>query len=95
MGPPTPPPSEPPSDTPAASPPEPGAPLADGDYDAFIVWVEERDGALVFELALMTGDDRGAVYNVVAAIRTEADPVALVGLPCTLRVRDSQPRVVL
>jgi len=79
----------------SGGPPAASAPLPDGDYDAFIVWAEKRDDALVFELTLTTGDDKGALYSIAAAITTEADPIALVGLPCTLTVRDSQPRVRL
>ncbi len=73
----------------------PVAPLPDGDYDAFIVWAERRDDALVFELTLTTGTDKGALFSVAAAIETDADPIALVGLPCTLSVRDARPRVRL
>lgn len=74
---------------------EPSTPLPDGDYDAFIVWAERRDDALVFELTLTTGADKGALFSVAAAIETDADPIVLVGLPCTLSVRDSRPRVRL
>ncbi len=89
------PPAEPPAATPSGPSEEPPAPLPDGEYDAFIVWVDKRDDTLVFEVTLTTGPDKGALYSVAAAISTEADPVALVGLPCTLSVRDSRPRVRL
>jgi hypothetical protein len=70
------------------------AALADGSYDAFIVWADARDdGRLAFELTLTTGAHKGDVITVIA--RSSADPIALIGLPCTLVVTDGQPRVDL
>jgi hypothetical protein len=68
-------------------------PLANGVYDAFVVWAEERDdGALALDLTITTGARKGDVVSVRAS-NAPQDAIALVGLPCTLHVRDGQPRV--
>jgi hypothetical protein len=68
-------------------------PLSDGMYDAFIVWAEERgDGALALDLTITSGAHKGDVVSVRAADAPQ-DAIALVGIPCTLRVRDGEPRV--
>jgi len=68
-------------------------PLADGTYDAFVVWAESRDDDhLALELTITTGTHKGAMVHVRAA-RTRRDPLDLVGLPCTLLVENSAPRV--
>jgi hypothetical protein len=42
-------------------------PLADGVYDAFIVWAEERDdGAIALDLTITTGVHKGEVVSVRA-----------------------------
>lgn len=70
------------------------AQLADGSYDAFIVWADARDdGHIAFELTFTTGAHKGDVITVIA--RSTADPIALVGLPCTLVVTDGQPHINL
>lgn len=70
------------------------AELSDGRYDAFIVWAEARDdGRVAFELTFTIGVHRGDVITVLA--RSEADPISLVGLPCTLVVEHGQPRIDL
>jgi hypothetical protein len=66
--------------------------LADGRYDAFIVWAEARDDHRVaFDLTFTTGEHKGDVLTVLA--RSSADPIALVGLPCTLVVENGEPRI--
>ena len=68
-------------------------PLADGIYDAFVVWAEERDdGALALDLTITTGARKGDVVSV-RATDAHRDALALVGMPCTLHVRDGRPRV--
>ena len=68
-------------------------PLADGVYDAFIVWADERDdGTIALDLTITTGDRKGDVVSVRA---TDAphDAIALVGMPCTLQVSSGRPRI--
>ena len=68
--------------------------LADGSYDAFIVWADARDdGQIAFDLTITTGVHKGDMITVLA--RSNADPIALVGLPCVLVVADGQPRIDL
>ncbi len=68
------------------------AALDDGQYDAFIVWAEARDdGRIAFDLTLTTGSNKGDVLTVLA--RSTRDPIALVGLPCTLVVEHGDPRI--
>jgi hypothetical protein len=70
------------------------AQLADGSYDAFIVWADARDdGNVAFDLTFTTGAHKGDVVTVLA--RSSKDPIALVGLPCTLVVDDGHPRIDL
>lgn len=68
-------------------------PLADGVYDAFIVWAEERDDrAIALDLTITTGAHKGDVVSVRA---TDAphDAIALVGMPCTLHVSAGEPTI--
>jgi hypothetical protein len=68
------------------------AALPDGRYDAFIVWADARDdGRIAFELTFTTGAQKGEMITVLA--QSTADPIALVGLPCTLIVDAGQPRL--
>jgi hypothetical protein len=68
-------------------------PLADGLYDAFVVWAETRDdGAIALDLTITTGARKGDVVSV-RATDTPRDAIDLIGLPCTLHVRASEPRV--
>jgi hypothetical protein len=68
--------------------------LADGTYDTFIVWADARDdGHIAFDLTFTTGDHKGEMITVLA--RSTADPIALVGLPCTLFVEAGEPRIDL
>ncbi|MGZ6979798.1 MAG: hypothetical protein ACXVJW_16930 [Acidimicrobiia bacterium] len=66
--------------------------LADGRYDAFVVWAEARDdGRIAFDLTLTTGAHKGDVITVLT--RSAADPIGFVGLPCMLVVESGQPRL--
>jgi hypothetical protein len=68
-------------------------PLADGVYDAFVVWAETRDGgAIALDLTITTGAHKGDVVSV-RATGTPRDAIDLVGMPCTLRVRAGAPAV--
>jgi hypothetical protein len=68
-------------------------PLADGVYDAFIVWAEERDdGAIALDLTITTGVHKGEVVSVRATDAPQ-DAIALVGMPCTLRVSAGEPAI--
>ena len=69
------------------------APVDDGTYDAFVVWAEMRDdGAVALDLTITTGARKGEVVSVRAS-DAPRDPIELVGVPCTLVVDKSQPRV--
>jgi hypothetical protein len=68
-------------------------PLVDGVYDAFVVWAETRDdGSLALDLTITTGEHKGDVVSV-RATDAPRDAIDLVGVPCTLRVRDGEPYV--
>jgi hypothetical protein len=68
-------------------------PLADGVYDAFVVWAETRDdGAIALDLTITTGARKGDVVSV-RATSAPRDAIDLVGLPCTLRVSSGRPTV--
>jgi hypothetical protein len=68
-------------------------PLADGVYDAFVVWAETRDdGAIALDLTITTGARKGDVVSV-RATSAPRDAIDLVGLPCTLRVSEGRPLV--
>jgi hypothetical protein len=70
------------------------AALDDGSYDAFIVWAERRDdGRVTFDLTITTGVHKGETLGVSGP--ASADPIDLVGLPCTLVVEHGHPRVEL
>ena len=69
-------------------------PLADGNYDAFIVWAEERNDGVALELTITTGAHRGDVINVVTSAFAQHDVLDLVGLPCTLVVRGDELRII-
>jgi hypothetical protein len=68
------------------------AQLDDGTYDAFVVWAEPRDdGTLAYDLTITAGPHKGDVITVLGPAR--ADPITLVGLPCTLHVEHGTPRI--
>jgi hypothetical protein len=67
--------------------------LSDGTYDAFILWAEQRDDNVALECTITSGEQRGAVVNIVTSSFVARDPLSLVGLACTLLVRDNEIRV--
>jgi len=77
--------------------------LPDGVYDAFVVWIEERDDdMLAIDLTVIAGAHKGDVVCVVASsdaastglgVATRPDALDLVGLPCTLHVEAGMPRI--
>jgi hypothetical protein len=71
------------------------APLADGRYDAFILWAERGDDALRLDCAITSGDHRGEVVNIASPLLSVHDELSLVGLPCTLIVDGHEVRVAL
>lgn len=68
-------------------------PLDDGEYDAFIVWAEQRDNGVALELTITAGTHRGDVVNIVTSTFALRDALSLVGLPCTLHVRGGDIRI--
>ena len=67
--------------------------LADGTYDAFIVWAEQHGNGVAVECTITSGASRGDVVNIVTSTFVARDALSLVGLPCTLIVRDNEIRV--
>ena len=71
----------------------PDAKLGDGRYDAFILSAESRADAIAVSCAITTGTHRGDVVDLVSTQFATRDPVALIGLPCTLVVRGDEIRI--
>jgi hypothetical protein len=71
------------------------SPLADGRYDAFIVWAEVRDDAVALECTVTSGDHRGDVVSIASSQLSVHDELSLVGMPCTLVVSGEDVRVLL
>ena len=69
--------------------------LDDGDYEAFILWVEKRDDGLALECTITAGPHRGDVVNLASSLLRVHDELALVGMPCTLVVTGDTIRVDL
>jgi hypothetical protein len=67
--------------------------LGDGTYDAFILWAEQRDDGVALECTITSGTSRGDVVSIVTSSFVTRDPLSLVGMPCTLIVRDNEIRV--
>jgi hypothetical protein len=67
--------------------------LSDGTYDAFILWAEQRDDGVALECTITSGTSRGDVVSIVTSSFVTRDPLSLVGMPCTLVVRDNEIRV--
>jgi hypothetical protein len=67
--------------------------LRDGTYDAFIIWAEQRDEGIALECTITSGERRGDMINIVTSSFVARDPLSLVGLACTLIVRDNEIRV--
>ena len=68
-------------------------PLADGSYDAFIVWADQHDNGVALELTITTGAHRGDVINIVTSTFAARDALDLVGLPCTLVIDGNAIRI--
>ncbi len=68
--------------------------LPDGRYDAFILSAESRGDAVAITCAITTGPHRGDVVDLVSTQFATRDPIALMGLPCTLVVRGDEIRIV-
>lgn len=81
----------------------PDALLPDGVYDAFVVWIDERDdGMIAVDLTVIAGAHKGDVVCVIASpdvtrvtlrVGPGADALDLVGVPCTLHVEGGEPRL--
>jgi len=67
--------------------------LNDGTYDAFIIWAEQRDNGVALECTITSGELRGELINIVTSSFVVNDPLLLIGLACTLIVRDNEIRV--
>ena len=67
--------------------------LNDGTYDAFVIWAEQRDGGVALECTITSGEQRGDLVNIVTSSFVARDPLSLVGLACTLIVRDNEIRL--
>jgi len=67
--------------------------LSDGTYDAFIIWAELRDDAVMLECTITSGERRGDVVNIVTSSFVARDPLSLVGIACTLIVSGDEIRV--
>jgi hypothetical protein len=72
----------------------PDAKLVDGRYDAFILAAESRGDAVAITFTITTGPHRGDVVDLVSTQFATRDPMALIGLPCTLVVRGDEIRIV-
>lgn len=63
-------------------------PLAPGSYDGVVVDVEELpDDALAFEVAISSGEHKGATVRIRGP-RAGRDPLAALGLPAALEVTE-------
>ena len=71
------------------------APLADGRYDAFIVWAEVRDDTLHLQCTITSGEHRGDVVDIASSQVSTHDELSLLGMPCTLVVAGGDIRVTL
>lgn len=71
--------------------------LPDGTYDAIVVdatEVDDQPDALVLELAVLDGPQKGEVVSVRAR-GGGLDALDALGVPATITVRDGEPEVVL
>ena len=75
------------------------APLADGEYPAFVVDLEPglddagRD-VMHLELTILSGEHKGEIV-AVSSTDVTGDYVDLIGMPATLRVDDGRPAVTI
>jgi hypothetical protein len=70
-------------------------PLDDGTYDAFIIDASPRDEGVALEVTITSRAHRGDVIRIVTSTFATHDPLALIGLPCTLHVRGDEVRVIV
>jgi hypothetical protein len=68
--------------------------LADGAYEALCVDAVEDGEAIVLSITIVAGEHKGEVVDV-RATGLRADPLDLLGTPCTLTVADGEPAVDL
>ncbi|AKL72980.1 hypothetical protein IMCC26256_11687 [Actinobacteria bacterium IMCC26256] len=72
------------------------SPIADGLYDVIIIWADEvGDGALSIDLVITTGDKKGELLTLRAYHLTQRDPIDLAGHPCSVRVLNGEPEILL
>jgi hypothetical protein len=75
------------------------APLADGEYPAFVVDLEpglDDSGSDVMhlELTILSGEHKGDLVSISSSTVT-GDYVDLIGMPATLTVSGGQPDVTI
>jgi hypothetical protein len=73
--------------------PSPPTELPDGDYDAFVVDVEEI-GPLRVHLTIVAGEHKGLVVTLDAS-EPIGSFVDLIGMPATITVADGVPSVAI
>jgi hypothetical protein len=68
--------------------------LDDGVYEALVVDVDDLhdNDVVVVHLTIVAAEHKGDVVAVRVAGR-ESDPLALLGVPATLTVRDGEPSI--
>jgi hypothetical protein len=66
--------------------------IDDGRYDAMIIDAREDDDGVHLELAISSGEHRGAVVSITATALSRSW-IELLGTPATLIVTGGQPRV--
>ncbi len=69
--------------------------LDDGDYDAFVIDVEDTpDGGTRLDLTITAGEHKGGVVSIASGARL-GDPVDLIGMPATITVAFGAPSVTI
>lgn len=67
--------------------------LDDGDYDAFVLDVDDTDeGGTRLDLTLTTGEHKGRVLSIASRSRI-GDPIDLLGMPATITIAFGSPSV--
>lgn len=73
--------------------------LDDGTYGAVVIDADDSDpsGRTRIELAIASGEHRGAVVTVTASAEdiVRRDPLDLLGLPATITVAGGHPTVTI
>jgi hypothetical protein len=79
--------------------PSTDAALPDGAHDALVI--DAHDGiddlgrpTQRLDLTVVSGVSKGFVVTIVTGVPL-GDEIALIGMPCTITVRDGQPTVVI